>query len=137
VALRAELDRLTAAFEAEEAELTRLRDQRDRGAFDRDAFDRRVQDFDRRVRRARQEAQEGSVAFQNRFAEAFASLERQIGPVIAELMAARGAAVALDARRTLYVTPAVNITDAVIERLDRVLPASLARTLLPPAPAPR
>jgi Skp family chaperone for outer membrane proteins len=136
-ALRERLDALSEAFEAEEAELTSLRDQRDAGTFDRDAFDRRVQDFDRRVRAARQEAQENSVAFQARFAQAFETLERRAGPVIAELMAARGATVVLDLRNVFVAANEVNMTAEVIARLDEVLPASAAPRLLPPNPAPR
>ena len=136
-ALRREMDALTAAFEDEEAELTALRERVDRGEIDRQSFDERVQDFDRRVRAARQRAQEQSVAFQNRFAEAFAALEKEAVPVIGALMRERGAAVALDRRTALVVAPGADITDEVIAELDRTLPAMQAGALLPPEAAPR
>jgi Skp family chaperone for outer membrane proteins len=136
-ALRREMDALTAAFEEEEAELTALRERVDRGEIDRQSFDERVQDFDRRVRAARQRAQEQSVAFQNRFAQAFAALEKEAAPVIDTLMRERGAAVALDRRTALVVAPGADITDEVIAELDRALPAVQAGALLPPEPAPR
>ena len=136
-ALRTRLDALTAAFEEEEAELTELRGRVDRGEMDRKAFDARVQDFDQRVRAARQQAQEQSVAFQNRFAEAFAALEKEAVPVIDALMAERGARVALDRRTALVVADGADITAIVIENLDLALPASQARALLPPMPTPR
>jgi Skp family chaperone for outer membrane proteins len=136
-ALRREMDALTAAFEDEEAALTELRDRVDRGEIDRQSFDERVQAFDRRVRAARQRAQEQSVAFQNRFAEAFSALEKEAVPVIDALMVERGAAVALDRRTALVVASGADITDEVIAELDRVLPAAQAEGLLPPEPAPR
>lgn len=131
-ALRQQLDQLTETFRVEEAELTRLRT-----TLDKDAFDARVKDFDQRVRAARQAAQESSVAFQNRFAEAFGALEREAVPVVAALMSERGAVVALDRRSVLVFSDGADVTAEVIRRLDRALPASAARDLLPPMPAPR
>jgi Skp family chaperone for outer membrane proteins len=131
-ALRQRLDQLTEAFRIEEAELTRLR-----ATLDKDSFDVRVQDFDQRVRAARQAAQESSVAFQNRFAEAFGALEREAVPVVAALMTERGAVVALDRRSVLVFSDGADVTAEVIRRLDRALPANAARDLLPPMPAPR
>jgi Skp family chaperone for outer membrane proteins len=135
--LRAELDALTAAFEREEAELTELRERVDRGEMERSTFDRRVQEFDQRVRSARQQAQEQSIAFQNRFAEAFAALEKEAMPAIEALMADRGATVVLDRRTVLVAAGTAEITDAVVAELDRLLPAAQARALLPPTPPPR
>ena len=132
VALRARLDSLTEAFRDEEAAIAEARD-----TMAPDAFDVRVRDFDQRVRAARQEAQESSVAFQNRFAEAFGALEKEAGPVIARLMRERGAAVALDRRTVLVVDDGADLTAEVIRRLDATLPASAARDLLPPMPTPR
>jgi Skp family chaperone for outer membrane proteins len=131
-ALRQQLDHLTETFRVEEAELTRLRT-----TLNKDSFDARVKDFDQRVRAARQSAQESSVAFQNRFAEAFGALEREAVPVVAALMAERGAVVALDRRSVLVFSDGADVTAEVIRRLDRALPASAARDLLPPMPAPR
>lgn len=131
-ALRERLDAVSEQFRTEEAALTELK-----GNLANDAFDTRVRDFDQRVRAARQEAQEASVAFQNRFAEAYAALEKEVSPVIASLMAERGASIALDRRSVLFADPAADLTREVILRLDRVLPAEAARDLLPPTPGPR
>lgn len=132
VALRARLDSLTEAFRQEEEAIAEARD-----TMDTEAFDVRVRDFDQRVRAARQEAQESSVAFQNRFAEAFGALEKEAAPVIARLMRERGATVALDRRTVLVTDDGADVTVEVIRRLDATLPASVARDLLPPMPTPR
>ena len=131
-ALRERLDGVSEGFRQEEAELAALK-----GKIATDAFDSRVRDFDSRVRAARQEAQEASVAFQNRFAQAYTALEKEVAPVVAALMAERGAMIALDRRSVLYVDPAADITREIIRRLDRALPAEAAADLLPPMPAPR
>lgn len=131
-ALRAELDRVTEELRAEEAHLTELRD-----TSDREAFEAMVEDFDRRVRRARQDAQESSVSFQNRFAEAFAALEQDIVPVIADILDERGASLALDRRSVMLMRDEIDITREVLVRLNAALPAEVAQQLLPRLREPR
>jgi Skp family chaperone for outer membrane proteins len=132
LALRQRLDALSDALQQEEELLTRQRDD-----MDKEAFDVRVRDFDQRVRAARQEAQETSIGFQNRFAEAFAALEKEAMPVIIEIMGEHAAQVAFDKRSVLVVADAADVTAEVIRRLDATLPAAVARDLLPPMPGPR
>lgn len=132
LALRQRLDGLSEALRQEEELLARQRDD-----MDKDAFDVRVRDFDHRVRAARQEAQETSIAFQNRFSEAFNALEKEAMPVIMQIMAEHSAQVALDKRSVLVVADSADITAEVIRRLDVTLPAGAARDLLPPMPGPR
>lgn len=132
LALRRRLDGLSQALQQEEELLTRQRDD-----MDKDAFDVRVRDFDQRVRAARQEAQETSVAFQNRFSEAFAALEKEATPLITQIMRERAALVALDRRSVLFAADGADVTAEVIRRLDATLPATVARDLLPPTPGPR
>ena len=132
VALRRRLDQLTEAFRMEEEQIARERED-----MAPEAFDVRVRDFDQRVRAARQDAQESSVAFQNRFAEAFGALEKEAVPVIVQVMRERGATIALDRRSVLVVADGADLTAEVIQRLDATLPANLARDLLPPMPTPR
>jgi Skp family chaperone for outer membrane proteins len=127
-ALREELDAMKLRLEAEEAEMVRLRQ-----TLPKDQFDLRVRDFDQRVRAARRGAQEASAALQARFTQALRALEAAAGPVVAEVMAERGAAVALDRRAVLQVAPGVEATDDVIARLDAQRPADGAEALLPPA----
>ena len=135
-ALRERLDELKAALEAEEAELSRLRDE----GMPREAFGARVAAFDRRVRRTRASAQQALDAFAARFREARAALRARLDPVLDALMTARGAEVALDVGAAIRATPAADVTDEAIRRLDAALPAAAAASLLPPAaplpPAP-
>ena len=132
IALRRRLDQLTEAFRLEEEAIARERED-----MAPEAFDVRVRDFDQRVRAARQDAQESSVAFQNRFAEAFGALEKEVVPVIAQLMRERGATVALDRRSVLVAADGADLTAEVIRRLDATVPSNVARDLLPPMPTPR
>lgn len=131
-ALRARLDAITEQLRTEEAYLTDVRD-----STEREQFDAMVEDFDRRVREARQEAQETSASFQSRFSEAFAALDQDIVPVIADILDERGASLALDRRSVLIMREDIDITREVIDRLDAALPADVAHQLLPRLPEPR
>ena len=127
-ALRAELDALQRSLEAEEAELTELRETTPRAEFDR-----RVRAFDQRVREARRRAQEAAEALQSRFAEASEALRAAADPLLDAVMAERGAVLAIEREQALRVGPGVDVTDALIARLDAAAPADRAVDLLPPA----
>ncbi len=131
-ALRERLDALKLELEAEEAAMVELRK-----TLPKEDFDLRVRDFDQRVRAARRGAQESSAALQARFTEALRALEAAAGPVIAAVMADRGAAVALDRRSVLRVAGQIEATDDVIARLDAAQPADRIEALMPDPPEPR
>lgn len=119
--LRARLDALQASLEAEEAELVRLRDE-----LEKPAFDERVQRFDQRVREARRSAQEDAAALQARFAEAEASLRAAIPPIVEALRREHGAALVVDRRLVLALSPDMDATDALIKRLNAAVPGVAA-----------
>jgi len=131
-ALRERLDALKRDLEAEEAAMVELRK-----TLPKEDFDARVRDFDQRVRAARRGAQEASAALQARFTEALRALEAAAGPVIAAVMADRGAAVALDRRSVLRVAGRIEATDDVIARLDAAQPAERVEALMPDPQEPR
>lgn len=118
-ALRARLDALQAALEAEEAELVTLRD-----TLDKAAFEARVKDFDQRVRVARRTAQEDAAALQARFAAAEARLRDVIAPLLDALREQSGASVALDRRTVLSARAELDATDALIARLNAAQPGA-------------
>jgi Skp family chaperone for outer membrane proteins len=133
-ALRDRLDALQRDLAAEETELTALRDAEN---LDRAEFERRVRAFDQKVRNARATAQESALAIERRFDAARATLRREVDPLIDALIAERGAMAAIDAANLLRAAPALDATDALIARLDAVLPAAGATRLLPqPTPPP-
>jgi outer membrane protein len=131
-ALRAQLDALQRDLEAREEELSALRD-----ALPRAEFDRLVRAFDNRVRDARRSSQAASESLQSRYAEAGRALRASVGPVLDDVMARRGAQLALDRAAALRSAPALDVTDEVIALLDERRPAEAASALLPPAPVIR
>lgn len=118
-ALQERFDALKAAFEAEEAELVQLKE-----TLDRAVFDERVVSFDSRVRQTRRETQEEAAALQARFANAQRDLYERTQPLVRTLMAERGAAVALDRKAVLAFATGQDVTDALIEQLNAVLPSA-------------
>jgi len=117
-ALREKLDGMKRALEQEEAELVVLRD-----TLPKAAFDKRVTDFDQRVRAARRTAQEDAAALQARIAAAQAALQQAAQPLMEAMMRERGAVLVIDHKTALAVAPAFDATDALIARLDAMQPA--------------
>jgi len=117
-ALREKLDGMKRALEEEEAEMVVLRD-----TLPREAFDKRVEDFDQRVRTARRVAQEEAAALQARIAAAQTALRAAAQPLMEALMRERGAVLVIDRNTALAVAPAFDATDALIARLDAARPA--------------
>lgn len=125
-ALVAELDRVKAELEAEEAALVELK--RD---LPQEEFDSRVRAFDQRVRFERRRANERAAALERRFEEARSALRQAAQPVMIELLQRRGAAVALDRDTAVAYAPALDATASLTEELDRLRPAESAQALLP------
>lgn len=117
-ALREKLDGMKRALEAEEAEMVVLRD-----TLPKEAFDKRVTDFDQRVRAARRVAQEEAAALQARIAAAQTALRQAAQPLMEALMRERGAVLVIDRNTALAVAPEFDATDALIARLDAAQPA--------------
>ncbi len=136
-ALQAENQRIEAALETEERDLTARRAQLPAEEFRRlaDAFDTRVEGI-----RAAQDAKARDLARQ---AEADRHTFFQTAvPVLAGLMAEIGAVALLDKSDVLLSLDAVDITDRAVARIDSVLgdggtaPPADPPADPPPAPAP-
>ncbi|MEM7545337.1 MAG: OmpH family outer membrane protein [Pseudomonadota bacterium] len=110
---RAELDLLRAELEAEEAEISSIRDSGDRAEFEA-----RVKTFDQRVRSARQDSQAAWEALEARFGAARQRMAAALDPVFQEIMAERGASLLLDARTVLAARTGVDITEEAIRRFN-------------------
>lgn len=130
--LLAENQRLDAALEAEERDLTARRatmpatDFRTAAA----AFDEKVHGI-----RAAQDAKARDLARQTD--EDRQTFARTATPVLADLMAELGAAVLLDKASVVLSLEAVDITDRAIARIDAVLGDGSQPPADPPSPAPQ
>lgn len=115
-ALQAENDRLSDTLAAEEAALTARRSTLDAAAFRREAeaFDARATE----VRRARAQAAADLAGRAEADRRAFS---RAALPVINQLMQDRGAVAVLDQSTVVVSVSAIDITEALIARLDAEL----------------
>ncbi|WP_072748371.1 OmpH family outer membrane protein [Oceanicella actignis] len=114
--LEAQLARVKAELEAEELELSKLRD-----TLARDEFNARALAFDRRVRRERAAAQERGAMFVRFVNEARAALASALPRVIEALRRERGAAFVLNAGAALAADPALDATDEAVRRFDAAM----------------
>ncbi|WP_192931190.1 OmpH family outer membrane protein [Gemmobacter serpentinus] len=130
-ALQTENQRLDAALEAEERDLTTRR-----AGLPATEFRKLAAAFDERVRgiRAAQETKARDVT--RRAEEDRATFGRAAAPVIAALMADLGASVVLDKSTVVLSLDEVDITDQAIARIDAVLGAGPAAPDAAPAANP-
>jgi Skp family chaperone for outer membrane proteins len=121
IALTAELQRrvdaLKAQFTAEEQELARLRP-----TMEREAFEARVAEFDRNVRRERRQTQHRAAALQNAFRDARLQFVEALGPVLEAVRIARGASIIVNTEGVLAADPAADVTDEVIAQVNATVP---------------
>lgn len=111
--VQAENDRVRAELEAEERELTGLRE-----TLDAAAFEARTRDFDRRVRAERRRAQERGALLLRFMQDARAALASALPRVLEALRRDLGAAVVLDAGAVVAADPSLDVTAAAIARYD-------------------
>lgn len=131
--LQASVDAAKAQLAEEEAQLTQLRTE-----LDDEAFDARAQDFDRRIRSVRREAQERASFVQRGFQEARAAIVNALPALIDRVRREEGAAIVLNAEQVLSMQDGIDRTDMVIQLLDTEGPRppipqiDLSRPLLEP-----
>lgn len=116
-AFQTQVDNVKRALTAEEEELTRLR-----GELDREAFNARTEAFDLKVRTARRESQRHAAELQRAFQKGRDSLVAQLAPILIDVLRARGADIVLDADAILVAAPSVDVTDEVIRLFDERVP---------------
>ena len=112
--VQSENDRVRAELEAEERELTGLRD-----TLDPEAFKARTRDFDRRVRAERRRAQDRGALLLRFMQDARAALASALPRVLEGLRRDLGAAVSLDAGAVVAADPGLDVTAAAITRYNQ------------------
>ncbi|MEM7212102.1 MAG: OmpH family outer membrane protein [Pseudomonadota bacterium] len=113
--LQAQIDRAKEALADEEADLARLR-----GELTAAEFAVRIEDFDNRMRLARQLTQERAGELQRAFQEARAEVVAEIPNVIEQLRQDTGASVILNADQVLAADPDMDLTDRAVALYDRI-----------------
>lgn len=127
-ALAAENRRIETELVGEERALTDLRN-----TLPVDDFRKRAQAFDEKVVRIRQEQDAKSRELGRRTEEDRKRLLQTAVPILAQLVAERGAVAVLDVRAVLIASSQIDITDDAITRLDKVLGEDNDAAGVPPA----
>ncbi|MEM6680373.1 MAG: OmpH family outer membrane protein [Pseudomonadota bacterium] len=123
-ALQSRVDAVKEALAVEEAELAR-----DRSELPRAEFERRAAAFRSRVQRERRATQAEAAALERAFREARRTLVAALDPILAEVLAERGADMILDMESVLVARPGSDVTDAVLARFNARVP--MPRVVLP------
>ncbi|WP_323717376.1 OmpH family outer membrane protein [Paracoccus aminovorans] len=126
--MEAENDRLTSEFAAEERSLTLLRQ-----TLSAEEFRKRADEFDKRVVEVRRSFDAAAKELHNRDAAEQQAFFRAALPLLAAMMRERGAVVVLDQRAIFVASQSIDVTDALIARMDEEIGAG---PLEEEAPAP-
>ncbi|MGB0506295.1 MAG: OmpH family outer membrane protein [Pikeienuella sp.] len=113
-ALRQALDRVQKELEVEEAEITALR-----GELARAAFQERVKTFDQKVRQARTAAQQQGEKIQSEFAVARGQLADALSPILQQISEREGADLIIDVTSVLIARAGVDVTNHAIELMNQ------------------
>ncbi|WP_258551852.1 OmpH family outer membrane protein [Paracoccus versutus] len=116
--IAAENERLVEQFAAEEQELTALRQ-----TLPPDEFRKRADEFDKRVVEVRRARDAAPRALQAEAEEERQAFFRAVLPVLAAVMRERGAVVVLDQRAIFVASQSIDVTEVLIERIDREIGA--------------
>lgn len=114
--IAAENDRLEKQFSDEERELTQLR-----ATLPPDEFRKRADAFDTRVVEVRRERANAARELQARANEERNAFFRAALPVLAAVMRERGAVAVLDRHSVFVAADSIDVTEALIQRLDAVV----------------
>ena len=115
--LQARVDVVKAELNAEEQELARLR-----RTMDRSDFERRVAEFDERVRNERRTAQQHAKNLQAALRAERLKLVEALTPLLEAVRADAGAQVILNSDQLLTADPANDVTAQVLERFNAQVP---------------
>lgn len=115
--LQARVDVVKAELNKEEQELARLR-----GTIDRSNFERRVAEFDERVRNERRMAQQHANNLQAALRAERLKLVEALTPLLEAVRADAGAQVILNSDQLLAADPANDVTAQVLERFNAEVP---------------
>ena len=126
--IAAENERLANQFSAEEQTLTAMRQ-----TLPADEFRKRAEEFDKRAVEVRRQ-REAAVDELNASALAdYNGFSRAMLPVLAALMRERGAVAVLDKRAILVAAQSIDVTDALVARIDSEIGAGPLPDAAPPA----
>jgi outer membrane protein len=129
-AFQAEVQRQSAALKAEEDALVKQRD-----VIDAAAFDQRVKAFQEKTNRLQQDLGKREQDLRSIQANIVQQVRRAISPIIKEEMESRGANIAYERENTLASSPSIDVTSAIMTKLNARLP-SVSVTPLPQGAAP-
>lgn len=116
--LQGQIDQTKKALADEEAELSRLRNE-----LSYAEFQIRIEDFDARMRMARQLTEERASALQRGFQEARAAVVAAIPGVMEQLRIEAGATAIINADQAMAADPSLDLTERAVELFDTIGPS--------------
>lgn len=114
---QSELDKKEAELQKEDQELAKQRT-----VLSQEAFEAKYKDFRQKAAAAQAEVRTKRGALDKGFTKALADIQKKVTDIVASVAKEKGLDVAIAASPILYVNPTMDITQPVLERLNKEMP---------------
>lgn len=94
-----------------------------RSKLSKEAFEKKVQEFQTKATNAQREIQTKKAALDKGFAEALTKIQEKVGAITASVAKEKGMNMVIAASQVVWGDPALDVTDAVLKKLDAELPS--------------
>lgn len=112
-----ELNKKDEALQKEDKELAKQR-----GVLSKEAFEEKTRTFRNKVTEIQKEVQSKKALLDSAYSRALNDIQKIVTEIIADLAKEKGFAVAIPTSQILYADNKLDISDAVLERLNKKLP---------------
>lgn len=112
-----ELDKEEAALQKEDQELAKQR-----SVLSQEAFEAKYKDFRKKAATAQQEVRAKRNKLDKGFTQALSDIQKKVTDIVAAISKDKGVDVAIAASPILYANPALDITQPVLDRLNKEMP---------------
>jgi len=117
-AFQSELDAKQKQLVSEDQQLAAQRSK-----LSKEAFEKKVKEFQAKAAKAQQDIQARKAALDKGFAEALSKIQEKVGAISANVAKEKGMNMIIAASQVVWGDPALDVTDAVLKKLDSELPS--------------
>lgn len=114
---QSELDKKEAELQKEDQELAKQR-----SVLSQEAFEAKYKDFRKKAATAQAEVRSKRGALDKGFTKALADIQKKVTDIVAAVAKEKGLDIAMAASPVLYVNPTMDITQSVLDRLNKEMP---------------
>lgn len=114
---QSELDKKEDALQKEDQDLAKQR-----AVLSQEVFESKYKDFRKKAAEAQQEVRTKRGSLDKGFTKALSDIQKKVTDIVTAVAKEKGVSIAMAASPVLYVDPALDITQEVLDKLNKELP---------------